>query len=134
MGDTDDAGLDDVGVVEQDGLDVDGVDVVAAPDDDVLLATDDVEVAVGVEPGQVAGVEPAVLPGAGGGLGVAVVLALAPLHAQHGLTDLAGGHLVAVVVEDLHLEGGHGLAHRPDALEASPLGMAQKAGPASVIP
>src|ERR1019366_5021435 len=90
-------GLDDVGMLEQHGLDVAGVDVVATPDDDVLLPPDDVEVAVLVEARQVSAVEPAVLPGPGGGLVVSVVLALAALHAQDGLAHFAGGQAVALL-------------------------------------
>jgi hypothetical protein len=65
-------------VLHQDVLDVGGVDVVAAPDDDVLAAADDVEVAVVVQLAQVARDQPAVLPHLRRGLGVAEVLALAP--------------------------------------------------------
>jgi hypothetical protein len=36
-------------VLDQHGLDVGSVDVVATPDDDVLLAADDVDVALPVE-------------------------------------------------------------------------------------
>ncbi len=52
------------GRVRLDGvLDVGRVDVVAAPDDDVLAPPDDVEVAVLVEAAEVAGDQPAVDPG-----------------------------------------------------------------------
>ena len=38
MGDADDGGVDDVGVLVEDGFDLEGGDVLAAGDDDVLLA------------------------------------------------------------------------------------------------
>ncbi len=60
VGHADDRGFGDVRVLVQRGFDLGGVDVLAAADDDVLQAVDDVEVAVGVETAEVAGVEPAV--------------------------------------------------------------------------
>ena len=57
--DADQRHLGDLGVRGQDVLDLGAVDVLAAGDDHVLLAVDDVEVAVLVLAHQVAGVEPA---------------------------------------------------------------------------
>src|SRR3954447_17209715 len=51
------------GMLVEDLLDLARIDVVAAADDHVLLAIDDEEVAVLVDLGHVAGVEPAVLDG-----------------------------------------------------------------------
>src|SRR2546428_1795743 len=51
-------------------LDLDGRDVLAARDDDVLLAIAQLDVAVGVPHGQVAGVEPAAAEGLGAGVGL----------------------------------------------------------------
>jgi hypothetical protein len=65
----DDGGLGDGGVLVEDLLDLPWVDVVAAADDEVLLAVDDVVVAVAVHPGQIAGVQPAVHDGLRGGVG-----------------------------------------------------------------
>ena len=48
----------DVGVLEERGLDLDGVDVLAAADDDVLRAVDDVDVALVVDARDVPGVQP----------------------------------------------------------------------------
>ena len=56
VGDADDGGFGDVGVLVERGLDLGRVDVLAAPDDDVLQAVDDVEVALVVEAAEVAGV------------------------------------------------------------------------------
>ena len=60
VGHADDRGLGHVGVLVERGFDLGRVDVLAAADDDVLQPVDDVEVAVGVEAAEVAGVEPAV--------------------------------------------------------------------------
>ena len=55
VGDADDRGLGDVGMLVERGLDLGGVDVLAAADDDVLQPVDDVEVALVVEAAEVAG-------------------------------------------------------------------------------
>ena len=55
VGDADDRGLGDVGVLVQRGLDLGRVDVLSAADDDVLQPIDDVEVALVVEPAEVTG-------------------------------------------------------------------------------
>jgi hypothetical protein len=65
----DHGGLGDGGMLVEHLLDLPRVDVVAAADDQVLLPVHDVEVAAGVDPGQVTGVEPAVADRLGGGLG-----------------------------------------------------------------
>src|SRR5215210_353966 len=59
VGDADGDGLGDVGVLEEDLLDLARVDVVAARQDHVLLPVDYIEVAVLVHPGHVPGVKPA---------------------------------------------------------------------------
>src|SRR6266581_7523509 len=59
--------LEHVGVARDRLLDLDGRDVLAARDDDVLLAVAQRDVAVGVHDGHVAGVEPAAAEGLGGG-------------------------------------------------------------------
>ena len=91
-------------------LDLARIDVVTAADDHVLLAVDDEEVAVLVDLAHVAGVQPAVADRLGGrvlALPVALHHVVAP---DHDLADLALRDLVAVVVDDLHL----------DALDRSP--------------
>src|SRR5205814_7359570 len=72
---------------------------------EVLLAVGDVEVAVGVDAADVAGVEPAVLHGLGGGAGVLEVAAEDPGASQE--------HLA--VVGDALLEGGDGAADGAEA-------------------
>ncbi len=74
---SDDRGLLDVGVLEQHRLDIGRVDVVAAADDQVLLAADEVQEPVLVEVAEVTAAQPAVRgPGARGRGFVLVVLAL----------------------------------------------------------
>jgi hypothetical protein len=69
-----DAEFLDPGRAEVVGLDLFGVDVFAgAEDDDILGASADEVVAVGVGVGEVSGVEPAVAKHRGGGLGTVVV-------------------------------------------------------------
>ena len=61
--------IPDAGILPQHRLQLGGIDVLAAGDHHVLLAVDDPEIAVLVEPADVAGAEPAVEEGlAGGGL------------------------------------------------------------------
>ena len=83
-GHADDRAVGDRGVLEEGGLDLDGVDVLAAADDDVLGAVDDVDEAVVVDAGDVAGVEPAVREDVGGLFGAVPVAAddLRPLDPQ----------------------------------------------------
>ena len=73
-----DRGFLHVGVLEDHGLDVGGVDVVAAADDHVLDAAGDVDEAVVVEVREVAGAQPAVV-GPRGRARAVVLVVLAPL-------------------------------------------------------
>ena len=54
----DDGGLADGGVLAEDVFDLDGVDVLAGDDDHLVLAALEVDEAVGVDAGEVAGAEP----------------------------------------------------------------------------
>jgi hypothetical protein len=75
--------------VRQDGvLDLDRGDVLAAPDDDVLGAVLDQDVALLVDDGHVAGVEPAVADRRGRGLRVLVVAVHDGVRADDDLADL----------------------------------------------
>src|SRR5205807_5033590 len=82
-------------VAAQDLLDLVRVDVAATADDEVLGAPEDLQEAVGVEPAEVAHVDPAVLP-----VGP-VVLAPVPLLdgvAAHADLPFRGDHRLAAVV------------------------------------
>ena len=97
MRDADDRRLGDVGVLVERSLDLGGVDVLAAADDDVLQPVDHVQVAVVVEPAEIAGVEPAVGEGLGGLLRQVEVPADDRRALQPDLADLARRQRLAVV-------------------------------------
>ena len=104
VGHPDDRGFGDGGVLVERGLDLGGVHVLAAADDDVLQAVDDVQVSVLVEPAHVAGSEPAVVGQRGRGrLGVVEVAAEHGRAPQPDLAGLAGRHRLAVRAGDPHL-------------------------------
>jgi len=69
----DDGGLADAGLVEEELLDFARVDVEAGDDDEVGLTAGESEVAVRGEGAEIAGAEPAIGEGGGGGLGAAPI-------------------------------------------------------------
>ncbi|MGY3243159.1 hypothetical protein ACVWYT_002607 [Streptomyces sp. TE4109] len=111
-------------------LDLAGVDVLAAPDDQFLDAAGHREVPGGVAAGQVAGAVPAVLDRLGGGLGLVVVPGH---HARAAHPDLALGpaaHIQARLrVHQAHAEAGYGQAAGAlDAGAAGPVDRDRAAG------
>ncbi len=116
VGDPDHGDLSDTVDVDDLGLDLGGVDVHASGDDHVVLAVEQVQEAVGVEPADVAGSEPP----AGqerlvvqGRIGVAQEELRPP---GHDLPVDSRAHLAVVVVEQADLVAG-----RQDAVGAGPL-------------
>ncbi len=106
--DPDTGDLGDRRVLVEGLLDLPRVDVVATADDHLLLAVDDEEVAVLIDPRHVAGEQPAVphhLRGRVRAIPVALHHGVAP---DRDLADLSGGQVVAVVVDDLHLDASDG--------------------------
>ena len=103
-------------------LHLDGRDVLAAADDDVLLAVAKLGVAVRVHDRQVAAVEPAAAEGFGGNLGLLVVAEHDVVAAHHHLAQGlgVGGHVAHVVVHHAHLAGGD-VRHALPRLFARPL-------------
>ena len=99
-------------------LDLTRVHVEAAADDQVFLALDDVEEPVGVEPPDVAGVQPAVAQGARRLLGQAVVAEHHVRSAHADLTRVADGKRAVVVIEDRDLDAGERLAHGAELAHA----------------
>ena len=93
-----DRGLLDRRVTQQRALDLDRRDVLAAADDHVLDPVADLDVAVRVHHGGVAGVEPAVAHGPLGGLRVVVVPGHDDVPADHDLAQRlpVRGDLLAV--------------------------------------
>ena len=88
----------DVGVRGQGALDFDRVDVVAACDDHVLEPVDQGQVAIRVDAGQVAGVQPAAPEGLGGLGGLVPVTLHHRLAAKQQFTDAARADVVALRV------------------------------------
>src|SRR5258708_2520518 len=106
VGPADDGGLGHCWVLEQHLFDIAGVHVQPAADDHVLLAVDDIEVAVGVHAADVAGVQPAVANRLGGDVRHPVV-ALHDIGATNAdFAELANRNLTVVLVEDLDREAG----------------------------
>ena len=96
-------GLAHGGMGEDFGLDLERGDVFAAAADRVLQPVDEIEIALGVAPEAVAGVEPAVAPGGGGRLGIAgVAVRHGPgaIGAHDEFADLADADLAIVLVDD----------------------------------
>src|SRR5436305_4828018 len=104
MGNAQHGGLANIWMLVEHFLDLARVDVVAASDDHLLLAIDDEEVTVFIDLRHIARVKPAVANRLGGG----VVLVPVALHhvvpPDHDLADLARRHLVALIVDDSHLD------------------------------
>ncbi len=104
VGQADDRRLQHARMLVEDLLDLPGVDVEPAPDNQVLLAVDDVVVAVLVHGGEVPGPEPAVDQG-GRRLGGLVPVALHDIVAVDGdLTWLARRHVAPFVVDQPELD------------------------------
>ena len=97
-------GLLHVRVVVEGVLDFPGRHVLAAGDDDVLLAIDDVEQPVRVSPGDVPRQEPAVAVGALGRLGILEVAARHLVPAKGDLPGLTRCDVPSVVVQDPHFD------------------------------
>src|SRR4030095_10760544 len=84
-------------------LDLAGIDVLAATDDHVLDAADDVAVALVVESGEITGVHPAAgIDGLGGLLGVAPIALHDRIAAGAEFTRRARRDNAAFRVDDLH--------------------------------
>ena len=119
VGDAEDLHLRDLGVAEQELLDLARIDVLATADQHVLDAADDVAVALGIDRGQVAGVHPAVDDCRRGALGIVPVAEHHAVALGAQLARLADRHDGAVGVDDLDLQvrhhaadGRHALVHR----------------------
>src|SRR4029079_7186385 len=116
IGDAEDLRVLDAGMAQQVLLDLARVDVLAAADQHVLDAADDVRVAVGVDRREVAAVHPA-----GGVDRLARALVVLPVAAHHRvatraqLARVADGDDAAVAVDDLDLEVRLDAADRRDA-------------------
>ena len=115
---TDHGAVDDVGMAQQHGLDLDRVDVLAARLDHVLGPVDEVQEPVLVHAHDVAGVQPPIGKGDGRGVGQVPVPEHRARATQSELAFLAGRQLTVVVAEDRRVEPEQGPADRarPDPL------------------
>ena len=100
VGHADHRRLGDGGMLAERLLDQRRRHVLAAAADDVALAVDEVEPAVGVERAEIAGVEPAVAQCLGGLLGIAEVLGHAVRRADDDLARHRRAAAAALVVDD----------------------------------
>ena len=128
VGDGDDGDFGDGGVIGQRLLHFNGGDVLAAGDDDVLHAVAQFDVAIGVDHGEVAGVEPAAVKGLLGGFGIVVVaqhdVVAAHQDFAHGLA--VGGDVVHVVVGHPQVRAGDHVGHALAGFEQGALGRGQR--------
>ena len=100
-------------MAEQDLLDLEGGNVLAAPADRVLEPIDEAEIAVGLAHDTIAGVEPAIAPGLGGFLRRAEVFigkCQRLVGPHHQLARRSVGGVLAAIVDDARIEA---LEHRP---------------------
>src|SRR3989475_4069667 len=111
--------LEHVGVACDRLLDLDGRDVLAARDDDVLLAVAQLDVAVGVHDGHVAGVEPAAAESLGGGGGIVEVAGHDVIAPHHHFSQRLGvrRHVAHLLVDDAELAGDQ-VGHPPAGPQA----------------
>src|SRR5262249_53342101 len=96
----DDRGLADVGMREERLLDLARIDVLAASDDELALAANDVDEAVPVDAPEIAAVEPAAAEGRRRRVRIAEVPAHDVRALDHDLADLAGRDVAIVAVDD----------------------------------
>ncbi len=117
MGDPDHGDLSDTVDVDDLGLDLGGVDVHASGDDHVVLAVEQVQEAVGVEPADVSGEQPSVAQRAGRGVGSVVVADHRVLGRRDDLTDLADRDGFTGIVDDADFGHRDGLATTGQAVD-----------------
>src|SRR5690606_11420419 len=87
------------------------VDVLAAADDHVLLAIDEIEVALLVHPAHVAEREPLAVVALASAFGIVEVAGKESRAAHEYLTHLAHGHFGARIVENSNLHVAYGPPH-----------------------
>ena len=119
----DDGGFGDAGILVEDFFDLARVDVHAVNEEHFFFAVDDEDVAVGVYPAHVAGVEPAVTQCDGVLVGLVPVAAHDVGAADDDLANGLGGEFGIGVVEDFDFDvgdgeaDGAGFAHAVDGVE-----------------
>jgi len=117
----DHGGLGHRAVRDQHGLDIGRINVLSPGDDHVLFAVDDIEIALGVDPPDVAGAQPpAVLRVDPGGLGIGVRPIVVTQHgdvaASDDLAAFAYRGFAIRLVEDAQVRAGQGFSDRGEPL------------------
>ena len=104
----------------QDRLDFSRGDILTATNDDVILAANQVDIAVFVDIAHVAGMQPAVFVQQGGGRAFLIGVALHHARgANDHLTDLVGRQLFIVVIKDLDFHIRQRFTDRGQALQVA---------------
>src|SRR5271157_4370832 len=113
VGDGHDGDFSYGGMVGQRLLDFNGRDILAAGNDDVLHAVADFDVAVGVDDGEVAGVEPAALKCIRGGFGIVVIAQhdVIAAHEDFAHGQAVGGNVVHGAIGDAQIHAGDHIGH-----------------------
>ncbi len=99
-------------MLQDGGLDLGGVDILAAADDHVLKTADDGIETVAIPPRHIPGVKPTVADGRGAGLRVLPIPRTDMGAADQKLPHGVRGQLLVGLVDDAHLAVKDGLAHR----------------------
>jgi hypothetical protein len=113
VGNADDGRCGDVGMTEQQVLDLGRIGVEAAHDEHVLRPADDAQQAIGVEDAEVTGAQPTIFgQDSSGGLRLVEVVRHHARSAQRDLPRLADRQVRAGCVDDPDLEARPGAANR----------------------
>ena len=104
----DDGGQQPIGVAMQHALPLEARDILAPGDDDVLGAVADLDLAIGVHHGEVAGMEDAAAKGVFRRLGIAEIARHDGVSGQHDLAHglAIGGHIAALFIHHARAPGG----------------------------
>jgi hypothetical protein len=110
IGNADDGHLRHLGVVFEDGFDLHGIDILATPDDHVLLSPLQVEIAVFIHEGEIARMEPAAPQGFFRSGGVSPVALHDPSAPGHDFPHSPRRHFPVLVVEDANVHSRNFMA------------------------
>src|ERR1700691_5763723 len=93
-------------------LDVAARDILTAAFDHVLLAVDDTDVTVGIDGGEIAGVEPIALEGRFGAFIVVEITEHQMRRAMYDLADFTRAHIAHPIIDHAGFDVEHGTAAR----------------------
>ena len=114
VGESDDGNVLDLGIFLEEVLDLDGIDILAAGYDNVLLTVYEEVEAVLVLSCHITGIEPAIMQCSGSSLGIVIVLKHYAGALNTELADLALRNSVALFIDDLALPSVTGNADSAD--------------------